>query len=86
MPATLKETPAKEFSCEYYKIFKSGFFHRTLWWLLLPFATTFRSYYWKDRWITVNKDYVYSTPKKRLKKVLGLLQVVNKETISTVNF
>ena len=29
-PATLKETPAKVFSCEYCKIFKNSFFHRTL--------------------------------------------------------
>ena len=30
MPTTLKETPAKVFSCEYCKIFKNSFFHRTL--------------------------------------------------------
>ena len=51
-------------------------------WLLLPFSTTFRNYYWKDRLITVNKDHVHSTPEKHLKKVLGMLQVVNKETQS----
>ena len=81
-PATLKETPAKVLSCEYCKIFKNSFFIEHFRWLLLPFTSTFWNYYWKDRWITVNKDHVHSTPKKHSKKVLGMLQVVNKETQS----
>ena len=81
-PAPLfKKNPTKVFSCEYWKVFKNNFFHRTF-----PVAasstTTFRNYYWKDRLITVNEDHVHSTPEKHLKKVLGMLQVVNKETQS----
>ena len=64
------------------KFLRAAFFIEHFRWLLLPFTTTFRNYYWKDHWITVNKDYVHSTPKKHLKKVLGMLQVIYKETQS----
>ena len=81
-PADLKVTQTKVLFCEYCKIFKNSFFHRTPLVALLPFSTTFQNYYWKDRLITVNKDHVLSTPEKHLKKVLGMLQVVKKETQS----
>ena len=70
------------FSCEYCKIFKNSFFIEDFRWLLLPFTSPYRNYYWKDLLITVNKDHVHSTPEKHLKKVLDVLQVVNKETQS----
>ena len=39
----------------------------------------------KIKSFTVNKDHVHSVPEKHLKKVLDMLQAVNKETQS-VNF
>ena len=48
----------------------------------MPFTTTFWNYYWEDRLVTVNKDHVHSIPENYLKKVLDMLQVVNKETQS----
>ena len=64
------------------KFLRTAFFIEHFRYLLLPFMTTFRNYYWRGRWITVNKDYVYSTPEKHLKILLRMLQVVNKETQS----
>ena len=61
------------------KFSRTAFFIEHFRWLFLPFTTTFRNYYWKDRLITVNKGHVNSTLEKHLKKVLGTLQVVNKE-------
>ena len=58
---------------------RTVFFIEHIRWLLLSFATTFRNCCWKDRLITVNKYHVHSTPEKHLKKVFGMLQVVNKE-------
>ena len=69
----IKKKLTKMFSCEYCKIFKNSIFIEHWRWLLLPFTTTFRNYYWKVRLIIVNKDHVYSTPEKHLKKVLGML-------------
>ena len=62
------------------KFLRTAFFIEDFRWLLLPFTTTFRNYYRKDCLITENKDHVHSTPEKHLKKVLRMLQVVNKET------
>ena len=55
------------------KFLTTAFFIEHFRWLLLPITTTFRNYYCKDRLIIVNKDHVHSTPKKHLKKVLGML-------------
>ena len=64
------------------KFLKTAFFIEHFRWLFLPFITTFWNYYWKDRWITVNKGHVHSTLKNHSKKVLGMLQILRKETQS----
>ena len=74
--------PQRCFPVNIAKFLRTAFFIEHFRWLLLPFTTTFRNYYWKDRSIIVNKDHVHSTPGKHLKKVLDMLQVVNKETQS----
>ena len=61
---------------------RTSFFIEHFLWLRMPFTTTFRNYYQKDCLITVNRDHFHSTPEKHLKKVLGMLQVVNTETQS----
>ena len=76
------------------KFLRTAFFIEHLWWLLLPFTTTFRNYYWEDLVVIL---FALNHPSKRLKtflklitcyttktlkKVLGILQVVHKETHS----
>ena len=74
--------PQRCFPVNIAKFLRTAFFIEHFRWLFLPFTTTFQNYYWKDRWITVNKDHVHSAPEKHLKKVLDMSQVVNKETQS----
>ena len=45
------------------KSLRAVFFIKHFRWLLLRFTSTFRNYYWKNRWITVKKDHVHCTPK-----------------------
>ena len=39
------------------KFLRTAYFIDHFRWLLLPFTTTFRNYYWKYRLISVNKDH-----------------------------
>ena len=73
-----------------WRYLRTVFFIEHFQWLLLPFNTTFRNYYWEDlvvvlftlthpskRFNTCFKTETYHT-EKHLKKVLDMLQVLNK--------
>ena len=58
-PATLlkRNSDKGAFLCILQKFLRTAYFIDHFRWLLLPFTTTFRNYYWKYRLISVNKDH-----------------------------
>ena len=64
-PATLlkRNSNLRCFPVSIAKFLRTAFFIEHLRWLLLPFTTTFRNYYWKDRLVIL---FTLTHPSKRL--------------------